>query len=231
MAPSSMTFDRHSETYEDQLADAIGGIGDPAFFTEIKARLLVKVAETALGSARKLSALDVGCGPGLTDEFLVDDFGSVVGVDVSQQMVERARKSNPASRYVVYDGRRLPFENGSFDLSFAICVLHHVEPGERLAFAEELVRVTRPGGLIALFEHNPLNPLTRVVVSRCEFDEGVELLPLKETKRLLRTAGAEAAMSRYILFFPWRAELLRRTEDLLRYLPLGAQYMVTATRR
>ena len=226
-----MTFDRHSETYEDQLAEAIGGIGDPALFTEVKARLLVQVADRALGPPSQLSALDVGCGPGLTDAFLVNDFDSVVGVDVSQQMVERARKSNPAVRYVVYDGRRLPFEDGSFDVSFAICVLHHVEPRERLAFANELVRVTRPGGLIALFEHNPFNPLTRTVVSRCEFDEGVELLPVKEAKHLLRTAGAEAVKSRYILFFPWRAQVLRRTENLLRYLPLGAQYMVTATRR
>jgi SAM-dependent methyltransferase len=226
-----MTFDRHSETYEDQLAEAIGGIGDPAFFIEVKARLLIQVADTALGPVRQLSALDVGCGPGLTDAFLVDDFESVVGVDVSQQMVERARKSNPASRYVVYDGRRLPFEDGSFDLSFAICVLHHVEPKERLAFAEELVRITRPGGLIALFEHNPFNPLTRAVVSRCEFDEGVELLSMNEAKRLLRAAGAKAVKSRYILFFPWRAALLRNIESLLRYLPLGAQYMVTAIRR
>jgi SAM-dependent methyltransferase len=225
-----MTFDRHSETYEEQLADAIGGMGDPEFFTQVKARLLVRVAERAFGSARQVSALDVGCGPGFTDKYLVDEFDSVAGVDVSEQMVERAKKTNPGSRYVAYDGTRLPFGRGSFDLSFAICVLHHVEPPDRIFFTNELVRVTRPGGLIALFEHNPLNPLTRKVVSRCDFDHGVELLRMREAKRLLRAAGGDSLESRYILFFPWRRALFRRTESALGRVPFGAQYMVTAIR-
>ena len=155
---------------------------------------------------------------------------SVAGVDVSQRMVERAREANPSASYECYDGRRLPFEAGSFDLAFAICVLHHVERLERSAFAAEVARVTRPGGIVAILEHNPVNPLTRVVVSRCEFDEGVELVGMRDTKRLLEGAGTGVVESSYFLFFPWHARVLRRVEGALGSLPLGAQYAVAARR-
>jgi SAM-dependent methyltransferase len=221
-------FDRYGDTYVEKLERAIGGVGDPELFTEVKARVLLSAARRLLGPPADLSVLDVGCGPGLTDSFLTGKFGSLVGVDVSSRMVERARQANPSALYDSYDGRHLPFENGSFDLAFAICVLHHVERPDRSGFAAEMARVTRPGGILAILEHNPLNPLTRVVVSRCEFDEGVELVGMRETKQTLARVGADPVESRYILFFPWHARVFRRAERALGSVPLGAQYMVSA---
>jgi SAM-dependent methyltransferase len=224
-------FDRYGDTYGEKLERAIGGIGDPALFTEVKAQILIRAANRLLGPPADLSVLDVGCGPGLTDSFLTDEFGSVAGVDISAQMVERACQANPDASYVHYDGRRLPFRTGSFDLAFAICVLHHVERRDRAAFAAEVARVTRPGGVVAILEHNPLNPLTRVVVSRCEFDESVDLLGMRETKQVLATAGADAVEACYILFFPWHARVFRQAERALGWVPIGAQYIVSAKRR
>ena len=224
------SFDRYRDTYVDRLERATGGVGDPQLFTEVKARLLLGAAGRLLGSPADLSVLDVGCGPGLTDAFLTGSFGAVTGVDISQQMVERAREINPSASYERYDGTRLPFESGSFDLAFAICVLHHVERLDRSAFAAEVARVTRPGGIVAILEHNPLNPLTRVVVSRCEFDKGVELVGMRETKRLLQGTGAAVVESGYFLFFPWHARVFRRAEAALGLVPLGAQYVVAARR-
>jgi SAM-dependent methyltransferase len=224
-------FDRYDDTYVEELEHAIGGVGDPELFTEIKARLLLRAAHRLLGPPADLSVLDVGCGPGLTDSFLTGKFRSLTGVDVSSPMVERARQANPSASYESYDGRHVPFEDGSFDLSFAICVVHHVEPSDRASFAAEMARVTRPGGILAILEHNPLNPLTRVVVSRCEFDEGVELVGMRETKRMLARVGADPVESRYILFFPWHPRVFRRAECALGSIPLGAQYMVSARRQ
>ena len=226
-----MSFDRYGETYTEKLEQAIGGVGDPELFTEVKARLLLRAADRLLGPPADLSVLDVGCGPGLTDAFLTGNFGSVAGVDISPPMVERARRANPSATYNVYDGRRLPFRTGSFDLAFAICVLHHIDRPDRASFAAEVARVTRPGGVVAILEHNPLNPLTRLVVSRCEFDEGVDLVGMRETKHVLTGAGADPVESSYILFFPWHARLFRRAERALGSVPLGAQYMVSARRR
>jgi len=85
-------------------------------------------------------------------------------------------------------------------------------------------RVTKPDGLVAVFEHNPLNPLTRRVVRSCAFDEGVELIGRRELEQLFRAAGLIVADSEYLLFFPWRADALERR---LTRLPLGAQHVVT----
>ena len=83
---------------------------------------------------------------------------------------------------------------------------------------------------MAVFEHNPLNPLTRLVVARCEFDEGVQLLPTREVRDLLAEAGLQPIERRYILFFPWRASFLQRLEARLAALPLGAQHLTAARR-
>lgn len=223
-------FDRYRDTYTNEIERAIGAVGDPMFFTEVKARALLDLARRRLGVPSELSFLDVGCGPGLTDVLLADSVGSITGVDVSGAMVERARVTNPSGRYEVYDGGRLPFADEAFDLSFAICVLHHIDPPARPAFTEELARVTRRGGLVVVVEHNPVNPFTRLVVARCEFDKGVQLLGVRETRALLSRAAAAALESRYILFFPWRPTIFRQTEKLLTLLPLGAQYLVAGAR-
>jgi hypothetical protein len=87
-------------------------------------------------------------------------------------------------------------------------------------------RVTRAGGLLVIYEHNPLNPATRVAVACCEFDEGVDLLRPGEVRRLLRDADAQPLESRYIVFFPWELRVLRTLERRLSRLPLGAQFVV-----
>jgi SAM-dependent methyltransferase len=53
-------------------------------------------------------------------------------------------------KLVVFDGRRLPFPDNAFDLTYSISVLEHVEgEGDRDAMAE-IVRVTRPGGYVGI---------------------------------------------------------------------------------
>jgi SAM-dependent methyltransferase len=143
-------------------------------------------------------------------------------------MIEAARTANPKVDYRVADGTQLPFEDGSFDLAFAVCVLHHVPPPDRPVFVAELARVTRPGGLAVVLEHNPLNPLTRLAVSRCEFDDDAILLGRRETRGRLRAVGLEPVEQRYIIFFPWRSAVLGRAERALAPVPLGAQYYVAA---
>ncbi len=141
-----------------------------------------------------------------------------------------ARAGDPYG-LVAGDGRHAPFAGGSFDLVFAVCVLHHVPPGApRHALVGEMARLARPGGLVAIWEHNPWNPLTRRVVARCPFDRDATLLPLAETRRLLRRAGLSRIESRYALFFPWRGRGWRRAERLLAQVPLGAQFVALGSK-
>jgi SAM-dependent methyltransferase len=219
-------FDRYGQTYEQAVDEAIAFAGqEHDFYLEAKARRLVALARQYLGTDRP-RALDVGCGPGSFDRHVSSAF-ALSGVDVSPAMVERARAENPDVEYAVSEERRLPHDDGAFDLVFAVCVLHHVAAADRLPLLREMRRVVRPGGLVAVFEHNPLNPLTRRVVRTCAFDEGVELIRSRDLASLLSGAGFDVFGAEYLLFVPWRADRLERT---LRRLPLGAQYVVAGRR-
>lgn len=221
-------FDRYEARYEELIGESIGFIrAEHAVFMRAKAHALIDLTRRWLGDPGELEAVDVGCGPGLLDREL-GAFGELHGVDLSPGMIAHARRANPGVSYHVGDGTRLPFDGASFDVAFASCVLHHVPRGERDAFATELARVTRPGGLAVVFEHNPLNPLTRLAVARCAFDDDAILLSPRETSRLLERAGLRPAERRYIVFFPWRARLLAAAERALAPFPLGAQYYVAA---
>ena len=144
-------------------------------------------------------------------------------------MVARASLRNPAGRYRAYDGRRLPFENGSFDAVFAICVLHHVEPGGWDGLVADMLRVTRDGGLACVFEHNPFNPLTRRAVSNCDFDRDAVLLTMRRTVVAFIRAGATIEDRRYYLFTPFESRPTAIGERLLRRVPFGGQYVVAGS--
>lgn len=219
-------FDGCGMCYEAAVQEAIAFAGQPhRVYVEAKVRRLLELARRRLGEG-PLDVLDVGCGIGLIDRELVQYVGSLHGVDVSEAMVERARETVPGVDYRVYDGARLPYEDGQFDLAFAICVLHHVAAPEQLPLLQEMRRVVRPGGLVIAFEHNPWNPLTRKVVRSCAFDVDVELLPRGKLAAAFRAADIEVTDTDYLLFSPWRSPLVETVERRLRRLPLGAQYVV-----
>jgi SAM-dependent methyltransferase len=224
-----VSYDRYRDLYEKDLDRAVGFSGKShSFFTEAKATELVRLAERHLGDLRRVDALDVGCGIGLTDRFLEGRLGSLTGVDVSPGVLERAEQANPWARYVLYDGERLPFDDGSFDLAFAVCVVQVIEPSRRPGFVSELTRVTRPGGLVVAFEHNPFNPLTRLVVRRCAFGHDASMLTLGRMAALFRRARLSVVERAYILLFPSRGSRVRKLERSVARLPLGAQYYLAA---
>ena len=224
-------FDANADTYADEVQAAISFSGVEAdLFTRRKAALLLDATARLLGDPAGLRFLDVGCGVGSTDAHLVDHVGSLEGVDLAAAAIEVARRENPGVSYEAYDGSALPQADASVDVAFAICVAHHVPLAERAHFAAELHRVVRPGGLAFLFEHNPWNPLTRVVVNRCEFDEDAVLLTRRTSHRLLESAGFRQAEARFVIFLPVEQPLVTRLERAIGWLPLGAQHYVAARR-
>jgi SAM-dependent methyltransferase len=227
----AVDFDAYADEYGDAVQRSIGFAGkDHDFFTRRKAFHLLDLARRRLGPATALRALDVGCGVGLTDSYLVDRFRTLEGVDTSEEAIRRAAAANPSVSYRTYAGDRLPYEDEHFDLAFAICVLHHVRPAERPGFVAELRRVVRPGGLVAVFEHNPFNPLTRLAVMRCDFDADAVLVTPGKVDRLLRDVGLRPVEQRYVILFPSDRRRVQALEDALRGLPLAAQYYVAGVR-
>ena len=213
--------------YELQVADAIRfARREHAFFLAAKARALLDLVERRFPAGPPVRALDVGCGDGRLDAML--EPLELHGVDVSPELVAAAAKNAPRGRFEVADGTRLPFDDDAFDLTFTVCALHHVTPSDRAPYMQELARVTRAGGLVVVFEHNPVNPLTRLVVSRCVFDEGVVLVGRRSLRRLAEATGLTVEETRYILFFPWTRAPFPLLERLLAPLPAGAQYFLAA---
>lgn len=101
---------------------------------------------------------DVGCGPGfftLPAARLVAPTGRVYAIDVAPPMLEMVRtraQRDGVDRIetILSDGLRIPLDDDVSDLTLGGLILHDLE--DRLAFARELDRITRPTGRIAIIE-------------------------------------------------------------------------------
>ena len=95
--------------------------------------------------------LEIGCGTGRITEFLGDDFQEVCGVDISEVMVEKAKKRLVAKNNIkIYatDGMNYPFENAFFDVVFSFIVFQHMPDHSTVKKnLQEIARVLKPGGL------------------------------------------------------------------------------------
>jgi SAM-dependent methyltransferase len=85
--------------------------------------------------------LDVGCGTGAYAVALGDLGWQVTGVDVSEDMLRRARARGVNA--IQADATELPFPDSSFDA--AVSVWTHTDIGELEAMLNETTRVLRPG--------------------------------------------------------------------------------------
>lgn len=88
--------------------------------------------------------LEIGAGPGNECSQMLSEIGTVVGLDIDPDV-----KNNQwlASAHV-FDGRKMPFADCSFDACVSNFVLEHVShPAEHFA---EIARVLRPGGVYCL---------------------------------------------------------------------------------
>ena len=225
----SELFDNYDMSFGAVVQSSIDFSGLPhSFFSAAKADALRGSIAARLPGMHNPHMLDVGCGVGEFHPFVRGISARLCGADVSAASIAQARIRNPGVQYEAYVGETLPYDSATFDLSIAICVLHHVAPPQWVGFLREMRRVVRPGGLVCLIEHNPLNPLTRLAVARCEFDRDAVLLRAGRTRAMMAKAGLDGARSHYFLLLPSAAPLARRVERGLRRIPLGAQYIASA---
>jgi SAM-dependent methyltransferase len=99
--------------------------------------------------------LEIGCGIGRITRALAARSRAVVALDVSDEMLARARSLNPSLSNVHWmrgDGRTLAgVEDASVDTCLSIVTLQHMpHPSITLGYVRELGRVMRPGGWAAL---------------------------------------------------------------------------------
>ena len=100
------------------------------------------------------TVLDAGCGPRQFAETFVRAGARYIGVDYDPEALDPI--DDPRAQAVAGDARSLPLADASVDIAYSSNVFEHVVHPERLG--DELVRVTRPGGLIVVSYTNWLSP-------------------------------------------------------------------------
>ncbi|MFD2166760.1 malonyl-ACP O-methyltransferase BioC [Thalassotalea euphylliae] len=98
-----------------------------------------------LPNKNDLTVIDLGCGTGFFSEILASRYQSVIGVDISNKMLNFTRENrNKDLRLVAGDAYHLPFRDNSIDLIYSNLVIQWCDPLEHAV--EEIMRVLKPGG-------------------------------------------------------------------------------------
>lgn len=219
-----------AEEYDAELNQGLRLSGeDKGYFlrgrlADLRARLPADFSPRAI--------LDFGCGLGETSALFAELFpgAAVHGVDTAESAIAYAREHFGSPR-VSFGALSSIGEAPRFDLAYCNGVFHHIAPAERAGAAAMVARALQPDGRFALFENNPFNPGTRLVMSRIPFDRDAVLLTPGEARRLLEGAGLRSpSPARFLFYFPRPLAALRFLEPALVRLPLGGQYWVMGER-
>jgi SAM-dependent methyltransferase len=225
---SNAEFDSYAGNYDELLRDPVrdGFVKSTEFFHRRKWILIDEFLRRKALSPGKMAWLDVGCGKGELLTWGQSQFGRVAGCEPSAEM---ARGATGIEVRVQEAPDSLPFPDSSFDFATAVCVYHHVEEPNRAPLTREIRRVLRPNGTFCMIEHNPFNPVTRLIVSRSPVDVDAHLLSERRAKYYAREGGLRHVESEYFLCLPEKYyDRFGRVEGIVKALPLGGQYAMFA---
>ena len=219
-------FDTYAADYQHLVSDSVRITGESSdYFAAYKAEFIARRIAPRPGSR----LLDYGCGVGLLSRHLRNRLPStrVDGFDVSQESIDRVDSTLHSQGTFT----SVPHALGqAYDVIVLANVLHHVPPAERQNLIRQIASRLADAGKFVVFEHNPINPLTQWAVSQCPFDEDAILLPVRETRGYFERSQVRLISREYIVFFPRFLRKLRPLEPSLRWCPLGAQYVLVASR-
>jgi len=224
-------FDTHAKTYNEVLDDSISFSGaDSAYFAEYKIKDLHReLAAQGVDGRAALRFLDFGCGVGASIPYLRQYFAQaeLFGVDVSEESLDLARSRHGSlATFLKMSEGELPAEAQALDAAYAMCVFHHIDECLHVELLSKIRIRLKPNGLLMVYEHNPLNPLTVRVVNNCPFDVNAKLIGASLMAQRCRRAGFRDVSVKYRVFFPSFLKIFRFGEGLLTWLPLGGQYYV-----
>ena len=158
-----------ANTYWSERGDALAGraphraicsVNHGPKFNKAIHRVQEKALSPQFAAARGTQAeevpfdvLEIGAGVGRWAASFEPAKTRFTGVDISEGMVEAARKNFPQYRFdMLGEDSVLPYGDESFDLSFSVTVMHHNPTPTKRALISEMWRVTRPGGHLMFLE-------------------------------------------------------------------------------
>jgi len=153
-------------------------------------------------------ALDFGCGVGRLTRALASRVRSVVGVDISHEMIAQARQASPGLAFHLNEKDDLgDFSSASFELVYTNIVLQHLNNGLQQHYIREFSRILAPGGLA-------------IVQIPSRAPRGSRKLRLLKMLAALRPRSAAVLIKKATAqrVFPWQAkmELNLLTKDAAR---------------
>ena len=125
-------------------------------YLETRCRTLANIIERCHGNRKDLRILEVGCGTGLTLQFLAqkDSSSKLFGLDFSETMLrqthEKALKTKNRISVTLGNAFGLPFDNNLFDVVYATRFIHQFYHEDKKKIHRELSRVTKKGGIVVL---------------------------------------------------------------------------------
>ena len=232
MSEDPAAFDAFADDYEAQLDRGISLSGEgKSYFAEGRLEWLEGWWRRHRSDEPK-AIIDYGCGVGDVTALLKERWPAarVLGLDPSSRSIDRARAQHgrPGLDFGVIAAEGEPEAAGAADLIHVNGVVHHVPLEEREGLFARLTQLLAPQGVLALFENNPLNPGTHLVMARIPFDRDAIKVPPWEARRRTKAAGLRHGSTGYLFYFPRSLRFLRPVERMLTRLPLGAQYGVAA---
>ena len=226
-------FDSYADTYYQEHKANVKITGeDPEYFAEYKIADLATYLAKARASCGRIT--DFGSGIGNSIPYFRRYFpGTALScADVSVRSAQLAQNRYPGyETYLLIEAEKIPISDASQDLVFSACVFHHISHKDHELWLRELLRITRPGGVLAIYEHNPLNPLTVRAFNTCPLDQ--ECPPYRSPEFTSSMFGGGMVQCEHclpVILSPTLA-YLRPLEQRLGWLCLGAQYRLIASRR
>ncbi len=95
----------------------------------------------------KINILDFGCGTGFLEQFLNPKLNNITGFDVSEKLLEIAKKKHPDVQYYLTDAYKLPTKK-KYDLIVENAVLHHLKNYQEII--NKITPLLKPGGCLFL---------------------------------------------------------------------------------
>lgn len=134
-------------------AEFFWGWGTPAGKERMRRRaeLLIEHGNLKEGAI----VLELGCGTGLYTQEIEKSGAAVVPIDISVDLLRKARQRVLGAYYINTDAHCLPFADSSFNAVVGVSILHHLDMKNVL---RESVRVLRSGGRFIFTEPNMMNP-------------------------------------------------------------------------
>lgn len=178
-----------AEVYGDQMNFRVTAGAYDRFMGRFSAPLAVVFADW-VGVEPGMRVLDVGSGPGALSAVLVERVGPgmVAAVDPMPGFVEALRERLPDVAAAIAGAEDLPHEDDTFDATLANLVVPFM--ADPHAGVREMVRVTRPGGLVAVtvWQHaDGISPLT-------PFWDGVHTVDPDATDEALLLGAAQGQL-------------------------------------